>query len=69
MLEIIVFCIAFESAYADGRDCPHYAELPPCAFEDSSDCYWNAATRGNGYGESFVDIGGLLFSWNGKVES
>lgn len=27
--------------------------LPPCAAEDSVGCYWDAATRGNGQGESF----------------
>jgi len=34
--------------------------LPPCATEDSSNCAWNAADRGNGYGRSFIDIGGAL---------
>jgi len=29
------------------------ASLPPCASEDSTGCYWDAAHRGNGQGQSF----------------
>lgn len=29
-------------------------ELPACEFEDSTNCYWDAETRGNGQGTSFV---------------
>jgi hypothetical protein len=32
---------------------------PPCEQEDSSNCYWDAQTRGNGHGRSFVDVAGL----------
>lgn len=28
--------------------------LPPCATEDSTGCYWDADTMGNGEGHSFV---------------
>lgn len=28
----------------------------PCATEDSTMCFWNAKTRGNGQGHSFVSI-------------
>lgn len=35
--------------------------LPPCATEDSHDCYWNARVQGNGEGRSFVDIGGVVY--------
>lgn len=35
------------------------AELPECAAEDSTNCYWDGAKRGNGKGESFVDIRGV----------
>lgn len=35
--------------------------LPACETEDSSNCYWDAATRGNGEGISFYDIGGNAF--------
>lgn len=33
----------------------------PCETEDSTDCYWNAATMGNGLGDSFVSIGDATF--------
>lgn len=40
------------------------ANLPACDYEDGnidgSDCYWNAATRGNGIGRSFAIIGGKI---------
>jgi len=30
--------------------------LPPCPTEDSNFCYWDAATRGNGQGHSFITL-------------
>ena len=30
--------------------------LPACATEDSTWCYWDASTRGNGIGTSFVTL-------------
>lgn len=36
------------------------AYVPPCQTEDSSNCYWNAQTMGNGNGRSFIDINGYL---------
>lgn len=30
--------------------------LPPCAYEDSPRCYWDATTRGNGRGNSFINL-------------
>lgn len=30
------------------------AILPPCEHEDSDMCYWDATTRGNGWGLSYV---------------
>ena len=33
----------------------------PCYYEDSTNCYWHAETRGNGQGNSFVDIMGQKF--------
>lgn len=35
--------------------------LPPCATEDSSTCYWDASTHGNGTGSSFIDVGGDVY--------
>lgn len=35
--------------------------IPPCEFEDGagqSVCYWDAATSGNGRGESYLMVGG-----------
>lgn len=32
--------------------------LPPCATEDSTNCYWDAAHQGNGLGQSFIDWDG-----------
>ena len=31
----------------------------PCEAEDSTFCYWDASTRGNGLGQSFINIGGV----------
>lgn len=31
---------------------PHNWE--PCPTEDSTNCYWDAGTRGNGEGQSFI---------------
>jgi hypothetical protein len=28
----------------------------PCPAEDSSFCYWDAETRGNGHGQSFIRL-------------
>lgn len=28
----------------------------PCPAEDSRFCYWNAETRGNGVGQSFIRL-------------
>jgi len=33
--------------------------LPPCWREDDANCYWLAHAAGNGYGASFIDIGGV----------
>lgn len=34
------------------------AVLPACGDESDTNCGWNSATRGNGTGASYVDIGG-----------
>ena len=36
--------------------------IPPCATEDSTNCYWDASTSGNGTGSSFIDIGGDAYN-------
>lgn len=35
--------------------------FPACITEDSTNCYWNAATMGNGQGNSFIDINGTAY--------
>lgn len=35
------------------------ATLPPCEYEDSDNCFWDASERGNGYGCDFVTIDGV----------
>ena len=30
--------------------------LPPCAEEDSNNCYWDSSERGNGNGLDFITI-------------
>lgn len=44
-----------------------FAWFTPCATEDSSNCYWNAAERGNGTGADFLDLGGAII-WQGAKE-
>jgi hypothetical protein len=39
---------------------PHL--LYPCPVEDAPNCYWDAATMGNGTGRSFVNIDGEYFN-------
>ena len=35
--------------------------MPPCATEDSLNCYWDASASGNGIGQSFIDIDGTAY--------
>ena len=30
--------------------------FPPCALEDSNNCYWDASARGNGHGSNFITL-------------
>lgn len=39
-------------------------QLPPCATEDSDNCYWQADQAGNEIGASFVVIDGVTYSPN-----
>ena len=36
------------------------ATLTNCVAEDSTNCYWDAETLGNGHGDSFVDLFGTV---------
>lgn len=33
----------------------------PCKWEDSNNCYWDAKSRGNGKGKSFVTLKGKTY--------
>ena len=37
--------------------------LPPCDFEDSTGtvCFWDASSRGNGQGQSFIVVGKSVY--------
>lgn len=35
-------------------------DLPPCQSDDGRNCYWDALTFGDGSGESFVSLPGLV---------
>lgn len=35
--------------------------IPPCETEDSNNCYWDAETRGNGQGRSFITWDGVTY--------
>ena len=41
-------------------DCQDSVILPPCPVEDSNNCFWDARQRGNGKGESFYVIDGVV---------
>jgi len=47
-------------AIADAGGTCHGEPLPACPTEDSDDCYWDAATMGNGSGRSFVVEHGIV---------
>lgn len=35
--------------------------MPPCATEDSANCFWDASAAGNGIGTSFIDANGTAY--------
>jgi len=35
--------------------------FPPCTWEDSTNCHWDALARGNHVGQSFVSLNGVTF--------
>jgi len=48
-LVVIALMFALGTAYL-------LATLPQCATEDSTMCYWNAQTQGNGQGNSLINL-------------
>jgi hypothetical protein len=47
-------------AIADAGGICQGEPLPACQTEDSDDCYWDAATMGNGEGRSFIVESGVV---------
>lgn len=45
---------------SSGRASAIAVDLPPCATEDSDDCYWDASSRDNGLGQSFTVRNGVV---------
>lgn len=54
------------TSYALGRD----KSMPACVTEDSgpNPCFWDATTRGNGNGTSFILFNGQVFRLAGTVD-
>lgn len=48
------------SAVAHIRSLPDQV-IPPCAHEDSDDCFWDAKAHGNDQGRSFISIQGVTY--------
>lgn len=42
--------------------------LLPCPTEDSDNCYWDAATRGNGQGTSFIVVDGVVYYESASIQ-
>lgn len=53
-------CVPADYYEAPAPEYPTYT-LPPCATEDSDNCYWNAARMGNGTGTSFINLDGVTY--------
>jgi hypothetical protein len=57
--------IAVTLALAIGNAVGHWpaaiAGMPACPTEDSTNCVWDASSRGDGNGRSFVDIDGVAY--------
>lgn len=58
VLSILVLAVAM---LAGGAGVAQAQGMEPCKHEDSANCYWDAAERGNGQGDSFVDIDGVAY--------
>lgn len=62
----LTFCLAPLTAVAwiETSPCAHFTSpLRPCDYEDSANCFWDATTRGNQKGESFIDVNGERYTW------
>lgn len=62
--DLIIFglcLVVFVSGFMAGLAAADPPPLPPCATEDSVNCYWDAQQRGNGEGRSFVNYNGQTY--------
>lgn len=48
--------------------CPNPIILEPCEFEDSDNCFWDSRFMGNGIGESFYVINGVVTPINWEIK-
>ena len=61
MRKIFSILVLMVAMLAGGAGIAQASELAPCEFEDSANCYWDASERGNGQGDSFVDVDGTAY--------
>lgn len=64
VLSILALMVAM---LAGGAGMANASELPPCAEEDSTNCYWDSSERGNGEGASFTNIDGVSYYWGADL--
>lgn len=57
---IITLSIVIAALFAGLAPASADSQLPPCEFEDSQNCYWDASERGNGVGNDFIDVDGVV---------
>ena len=58
MRKIFSILVLVVAMLAGGAGIAQASTLEPCEFEDSANCYWDSSERGNGQGDSFVDVDG-----------
>lgn len=61
MRKVFSILVLMVAMLAGGAGIAQASELAPCEFEDSANCYWDASERGNGQGDSFVDVDGTAY--------
>lgn len=61
MRKVFSILVLMVAMLAGGAGIAQASELAPCEFEDSANCYWDASERGNGKGDSFVDVDGTAY--------
>ena len=61
MRKVFSILVLMVAMLAGGAGIAQASELAPCEFEDSANCYWDSSERGNGQGDSFVDVDGTAY--------